>query len=69
MGNEATARPTARWLAEEISVMRWRRAQFARLGFTPLEARRLAAAGVDLDYARRLIARGCSQPLALAILL
>jgi hypothetical protein len=46
-------------LAEETSVLRWRRAQFLTLGFTPKEAEALTKAPVDLGLVRNLVASGC----------
>jgi hypothetical protein len=46
-------------LAEETSVLRWRRAQFLALGFTPKEAEVLMKAPVDLGLVRNLVASGC----------
>lgn len=46
-------------LAEETSVLRWRRAQFLALGFTPKEAEVLTKAPVDLGLVRSLVASGC----------
>jgi hypothetical protein len=46
-------------LAEETSVLRWRRAQFLALGFTPKEAEVLTKAPVDLGLVRNLVASGC----------
>ena len=46
-------------LAEETSVLRWRRVQFLALGFTPKEAEVLAKAPVDLGLVRNLVASGC----------
>jgi hypothetical protein len=45
--------------AEETSVLRWRRAQFLALGFTPKEAEALTKAPVDLGLVRNLVASGC----------
>jgi hypothetical protein len=49
-------------------VVRWRREQFLRLGFTPLQARELASSDADLGSARRLTAAGCPLGLCFAIL-
>jgi hypothetical protein len=46
-------------LAEETSVLRWRRAQFLALGFTPKEAEVLTKGPVDLGLVRNLVASGC----------
>jgi hypothetical protein len=69
MARETIASPADRLFEAELSVRHWRRAQFRRLGFGPVDARRLADAAVDLAEARRLIAGGCPVSLALAILL
>jgi hypothetical protein len=53
---------------EEAAVAAWRLEQFERLGFTSGSAVVLAAAPVDLNDARRLIASGCPTPTAYAIL-
>jgi hypothetical protein len=50
---------TRKPLAEETSVLRWRRAQFLTLGFTPKEAEALTKAPVDLGLVRNLVASGC----------
>jgi hypothetical protein len=46
-------------LVDETSVLRWRRAQFLALGFTPKEAEALTKAPVDLGLVRNLVASGC----------
>jgi len=49
-------------------VLRWRRDQFTRLGFDPVDSRLLAESPADLGLARRLCAGGCSVDLAFRIL-
>jgi hypothetical protein len=47
----------------------WRIDQFKELGFSEAEAADLAESDADPGQARRLLATGCSSPLALEILL
>ena len=53
---------------EEASVLRWRREQFAWLGFDPVDSRLLAESPADLGQARRLWASGCPLDVAYRIL-
>ena len=62
--DENVARP----IPEDVRVRRWRRSQFAELGFDPSQTRLLANSGADLGVARELIGRGCATPTAFAIL-
>jgi hypothetical protein len=54
--------------SEEHVVLRWRREQFGRLGFDPIDSRLLAESPADLGLARRLRSSGCSVDLAFRIL-
>jgi hypothetical protein len=54
---------------EERRILLWRLAQFARLGFAYPESVVLAATGVDLGEARKLVACGCPAETASRILL
>jgi len=54
--------------SEEHTVLRWRRDQFERLGFDPVDSRLLAESPADLGQARRLCAAGCPLDVALRIL-
>jgi hypothetical protein len=54
---------------EADRVARWRLEQFRSLGFEPGDALMLAVSDVDLQSARTLLGAGCSQRLALKILL
>jgi hypothetical protein len=54
--------------SEEQLVLRWRREQFGRLGFDPIDSRLLAESEADLGQARRLCRAGCSLDLAFRIL-
>lgn len=53
---------------EKYVVLRWRREQFGRLGFDPVDSRLLAGSSADLGRARRLRSSGCSIHLAFRIL-
>jgi hypothetical protein len=53
---------------EEVTIRRWRRSQFIRLGFSLRQAHELTAAQVDLGQMRRLIAEGCPHETARRIL-
>ena len=53
---------------EEASVLRWRREQFGRLGFDPVDSRLLAESPADLGQARRLCVSGCPLDVAYRIL-
>jgi hypothetical protein len=53
---------------ETGEVYLWRHAQFQQLGFSRLEAARLAYSDADLGQARYLLGAGCSPELALRIL-
>jgi hypothetical protein len=54
--------------SEEQIVLRWRRDQFGRLGFDPVDSRLLAASPADLGHARRLCGAGCPLDVAYRIL-
>jgi hypothetical protein len=54
--------------SEEHVVLRWRREQFGRLGFDPVDSRLLAESSADLGVARRLCSSGCTIDLAFRIL-
>jgi hypothetical protein len=54
--------------SEEQTVLLWRREQFGRLGFGPVDARILAESSADLGDARRLRTAGCPLDLAFRIL-
>jgi hypothetical protein len=53
---------------EEQVVLRWRREQFGRLGFDPMDSRLLAESSADLGHARRLRGAGCPLDVAFRIL-
>ena len=53
---------------EEASVLRWRREQFGRLGFDPVDSCLLAESPADLGLARRLRAAACPLDVAFRIL-
>ena len=53
---------------EEASVLRWRREQFGKLGFDPVDSRLLAESPADLGQARRLSVSGCPLDVAFRIL-
>jgi hypothetical protein len=62
--------PLARREGEEERVLAWRESELVRAGFHPDDAFELACRpDVDLHQAIDLIARGCSPPTALRILL
>lgn len=54
--------------SEEYVVLSWRREQFGRLGFDPIESGLLAESPADLGQARRVCAAGCPLDLAFRIL-
>jgi hypothetical protein len=54
--------------SEEHMVLTWRREQFGRLGFDPVDSRLLAESPADLGQARRVCAAGCPLDLAFCIL-
>lgn len=54
--------------SEEHMVLRWRREQFGRLGFDPVDSRLLAESSADLGQARRVCAAGCPLDVAFRIL-
>jgi hypothetical protein len=54
--------------SEEQAVLRWRREQFAWLGFDPVDSHLLAESPADLGQARRLRASGCPLYVAYRIL-
>lgn len=57
-------------LTEQELVERWRAEELVRAGYPPHAALELAArTDVDLHLAAELLAKGCSQELALQILL
>ena len=60
---------TADFEVEETRVARWRFDQFRGLGFEAEDAFMLTVSRVDLQAARRLIAKRCPPALALRILL
>jgi hypothetical protein len=49
-------------------VLTWRREQFGRLGFDPVDSRLLAESPADLGQARRVCAAGCPLNVAFRIL-
>ena len=53
---------------EEHMVLTWRREQFGRLGFDPVDSRLLAESPADLGEARRVCAAGCPLDVAFRIL-
>jgi hypothetical protein len=54
--------------SEEHMVLSWRREQFGRLGFDPVDSRLLAESPADLGQARRVCAAGCPLDVAFRIL-
>lgn len=69
MAGKVGKRPVgADFRAEALRVRRWRQAQFADLGFSLADARRLANATADVGTARRLIAADCPLKTAFRIL-
>ena len=54
---------------EDQRVLRWRLDQFMELGFDLPAGAMLADSRVDLEEARRLVARGCPVEVAVRILL
>jgi hypothetical protein len=54
---------------EDQRVLRWRLDQFIDLGFDLVSGALLADSPVDLEVARRLVARGCPVETATRILL
>jgi hypothetical protein len=54
--------------SEEHMVLTWRREQFGRLGFDPVDSRLLAESSADLGEARRVCAAGCPLDVAFRIL-
>jgi hypothetical protein len=54
---------------EDQRVLRWRLDQFIDLGFDLVSGALLADSPVDLEVARRLVARGCPVDTATRILL
>ena len=53
---------------EEHIVLRWRREEFSRLGFDPVDARLLAESPADLGQARSICGAGCPLHVAYRIL-
>ena len=68
MTNVLVERPLEAVETEEQVVLAWRREQFGRLGFDPVDARLLAESPADLGHARRLRRTGCPLDLAFRIL-
>ncbi len=54
--------------SEDQLVLRWRREQFSRLGFDPVDSRLLAESEADLGQARGLCRTGCPLDVAFRIL-
>lgn len=54
--------------SEEHTVLSWRREQFGRLGFDPVDSRLLAESKADLGHARSLSAADCPLDVAYRIL-
>jgi hypothetical protein len=52
---------------ERLRVRRWRRDQFAELGFPLSDARALAKSPADIHEARKLVAAGCTHATAFRI--
>jgi hypothetical protein len=52
-----------------VLVLRWRRAQFVSLGFSPREASALMRASADVAEVRKLIDAGCPPETACRIVL
>jgi hypothetical protein len=61
--------PARDGLPETVLVLRWRRAQFVSLGFTPREASALMRASADVAEVRKLIEAGCPPETACRIVL
>jgi len=68
MANVLIEQPLEALDAEEQAVFLWRREQFGRLGFDPVDSRLLAGSPADLGEARRLCRAGCPLALAFRIL-
>jgi hypothetical protein len=69
MGNAVIADVPETLDPETQIVLLWRRDQFGRLGFDPIEARLLSESPADLGEARRVRSAGCPIDLAFQILL
>jgi hypothetical protein len=52
---------------ERLRVRRWRRDQFAELGFTLSDASALAKSSADIHEARKLVSAGCTHATAFRI--
>ncbi len=68
MANVLIERQLEELESEEHIVLRWRREQFGRLGFNPVDSRLLAESPADLGQARRLCVGGCALDVAYRIL-
>jgi hypothetical protein len=68
MANVTIERTLAAIESEEHTVYLWRREQFGRLGFDPVDSRLLAESPADLGAARQLRRAGCPVGLAFRIL-
>ena len=70
MGEKGTVQPlqSARPTRDErLRVRRWRRDQFAELGFTLSDASALAKSAADNHEARKLVSAGCTHATAFRI--
>jgi hypothetical protein len=70
MGEKGTVQPlrSARPTHDErLRVRRWRRDQFAELGFTLSDASALAKSAADIHEARKLVSAGCTHATAFRI--
>jgi len=71
MGEQGVAHPlrSARITRDErLRVRRWRRDQFAELGFTLSDASALAKSSADIHEARKLVSAGCTHATAFRII-
>jgi hypothetical protein len=68
MANVLVERELEALESEDLTVLRWRREQFERLGFDPVDSRLLAESSADLGQARRVCGAGCPLDVAYRIL-
>jgi hypothetical protein len=67
-GVEQPLRSARRTRDERLRVRRWRRDQFAELGFTSSDANALAKSPADIHEARKLVSAGCTHAIAFRII-
>jgi hypothetical protein len=68
MANVLVERELEALESEDLTVLRWRREQFERLGFDPVDSRLLAESPADLGQARHVCGAGCPLDVAYRIL-